>query len=125
MYIFYIDESGQREYGEKTSRYFVLCGLAVQDAHWKFLNDRINELKITYFRDPRVELKSNWIRIPSLRSDHYLEKYNIHPNEFDEFMEKVYELIEVFLNSSFYCSNRQETNAGTIHPSAKSQLDRL
>lgn len=94
MYIFYIDESGQREYGEKTSRYFVLCGFGVLDAEWKSLNDKINELKITYFKDPRVEIKSNWIRIPSVRSERYLQKYNIPSADFDEFIEKVYEVID-------------------------------
>lgn len=94
MYIFYIDESGQREYGPKTSRYFVLCGLGVPDTEWKRLNDRVSELKNTYFKTPSVETKSAWLRHPSERKKRYIDTFGISEEDLREFIERIYDLIE-------------------------------
>ena len=50
-YLFYVDESGQREYG-KTSRYFALCGLGLPVESWRLLSSDINALKVLYFGTP-------------------------------------------------------------------------
>ena len=66
MYLFYIDESGEREY-TSPGRYFVLTALGVRDRDWKLLNTDVLTLKRTYFGDVGIELKSNWLRIPTER----------------------------------------------------------
>ncbi len=89
MYLFYMDESGQREYSGP-DRYFVLTALGVQDRNWKALNNDILTLKQTYFRDVKVEIKSSWLRFPHNRMRHYLEPYGITEDDLTEFVEKVY-----------------------------------
>jgi hypothetical protein len=90
MYLFYIDESGQREYG-KTSRYFSLCGLGVPVQSWQLLNAQFNTLKQAYFGTPVIEIKSAWVRQPEDRREHYLKPYGITEVSFHEFMERLYE----------------------------------
>lgn len=94
MYLFYVDESGQREYGEGTTRYFVLCGVGIPSTSWRSLNDNINALKKLYFGDPTVELKSKWLRIPSARTKHYVRPYASKETDLQELVAKLYDLIE-------------------------------
>lgn len=44
MYLFYLDESGEREYQSK-SRYFILCALGILAQQWKGVNTDILTLK--------------------------------------------------------------------------------
>ncbi len=52
VYLFYLDESGEREY-ESGSRYFVLCALGVPVSQWRTLNMSLLNLKRTYFGQTR------------------------------------------------------------------------
>jgi hypothetical protein len=92
-YLFYIDESGQREYG-KTSRYFVLCGLAVPIELWQQINGNILALKRSYFGTPEVEIKSSWLRYPDARQKWYLDPYSISAESLTEFTERLYDILD-------------------------------
>jgi hypothetical protein len=92
MYLFYLDESGEREY-ESHAKYFVLCALGVPVQEWKTLNTEILTLKKTYFNDVDVEIKSNWLRRPNERDARYLRPYRITQEELQEFTTKVYEAL--------------------------------
>ncbi len=95
MYLFYMDESGEREY-TSSGKYFVLCSLGVQAKDWKSFNIDILTLKQTYFGDVRVELKSNWLRIPKERQRHYLVPYRITDADLIEFTSKLYDILLSF-----------------------------
>src|SRR5882762_2848993 len=71
-YRMYVDDSGEKEYGEKTSRYFVYGGVVVPVADEPRLNDAIDGAKQVCFGRTDVELKSNWLRIPREREERYL-----------------------------------------------------
>jgi hypothetical protein len=92
MYLFYLDESGEREY-ESQGKYFVLCALGVPTSEWRSLNNDVLMLKHTYFRDPRVEIKSTWLRIPKERQRRYLSRYSITEDELNEFVGKLYDAL--------------------------------
>jgi len=92
MYLFYLDESGEREY-ESQGKYFVLCALGVPVFEWRSLNNDVLMLKNTYFRDPRVEIKSTWLRIPKERQQRYLSRYSITEDELNEFVGKLYDAL--------------------------------
>jgi hypothetical protein len=93
VYLFYIDESGNREYGEGTTRYFVLCGMGIPDNEWRLLNSEMVSLKKTYFRETDVEIKSEWLRDPRKRQKRYLDTFKITADELHECVQKVYDLI--------------------------------
>lgn len=88
MYMFYLDESGEREY-TSPSRYFVLCTFGIKVDDWKDMNTNILTLKKTYFNDITVEIKSNWLRIEKERTKRYIQKYSISPEELTEFTNKL------------------------------------
>lgn len=92
MYLFYVDESGEREY-TSTGRYFVLTALGVQGRDWKPLNSDVLTLKRTYFDDVRVEIKSNWLRIPDERRRCYLDFFEIVEADLRAFTDKLYDAL--------------------------------
>jgi hypothetical protein len=92
MYLFYIDESGEREYSSP-KRYFALAGLGIPDAQWRAINSDMLTLKRTYFNDIDVEIKSNWLRMPKERQKRYLDKYPLNASELVEFTEKAYDIL--------------------------------
>ena len=92
MYLFYVDESGEREY-ESPARYFALCALGVPVHAWRAINTEMLTLKRTYFQAIDVEIKSNWLRIPKERKKHYLSVYPITEGELIEFTDKLYDLL--------------------------------
>jgi len=92
MHLFYVDESGEREYTSK-GRYFVLTALGVQGQHWKALNGAVLTLKQTYFNDFGVEIKSNWLRMPDERQRRYLDRYAIDAVALRAFTDKLYNVL--------------------------------
>jgi len=89
-YLFYIDESGQREYGQ-TSRYFALCGLGVPVASWQLINNQVHALKLSYFGTPSVEIKSTWLRFPDSQAKRYLDPYGVTEAQMNEFAGRLYD----------------------------------
>ena len=78
MYLFYIDDSGQIDYSQQTSKYFVFNALGFESSEWQSINQQIVDLKKSILKTPNAELleiKSNWLRIPKEREKHwYLDK---------------------------------------------------
>ncbi len=92
VYLFYVDESGEREYTSK-GRYFVLTALGVQGQHWKALNSKVLTLKRKYFNDVDVEIKSNWLRMPGERQKRYLARYVITAADLKAFTDELYDVL--------------------------------
>ncbi len=92
MYLFYLDESGEREY-QSRGQYFVLCALGVPISQWRALNLDVLTLKRTYFNRVDVEVKSSWLRRPQEREKRYLSPYGITEVDLREFTEKLYEVL--------------------------------
>lgn len=93
MYLFYADESGQREYNEKTTGHFVLAGMAIQDTDWRNWNDQINEIKQDAFGTTDVEFKSTWLRQPDKRRRFYSEPFGLTEEALATTVERLYEVI--------------------------------
>jgi hypothetical protein len=122
MYLFYLDESGEREYTSR-GQYFVLCALGVKVQDWKSLNGDVLTLKKTYFNNPLVEIKSNWLRIPKERSERYLDLYHITPDELNEFVQKLYDALlsyDVTLMASVVDKHRMQTKY--VNPQSPSSV---
>jgi hypothetical protein len=87
----FLDESGQREYGRETDRYYVVAGVIAV----RFLADRydaeLSGIKRLFFGDPSVELKSNWLRQPHERKKRYIDPYGITKARVKEFTDAFYE----------------------------------
>lgn len=92
MYLFYIDESGEREY-TSPSRYFVLSALGVPVQEWRSINSDMLTLKRTYFQDIGVEIKANWLRFGKERKKRYLDLFPITEAELAAFTNKAYDII--------------------------------
>ena len=90
-YLFYLDESGQREIG--SGDYFALSAVGVPLEQWHALDRQITDLKWSFFDDPDVEMKSSWFRIPREREAHYLSRYNVTDNDLTEFMDAIYDAL--------------------------------
>lgn len=99
-YVIYVDDSGDKDYatspalyGVGPTRYFVFGGvLATQDAASR-LAQEIQDLKEGSFGDPRVEVKSNWLRMPQERQKRYLDPYGITEGDLSSFTDDYYDLI--------------------------------
>lgn len=102
-HIFYIDDSGTKEYalpGELydvanggKSRYFVFAGALLSQLASNRLANAIAGRKLKYFHTPNVEIKSNWLRIPDEREKRYLKPYGISSADLNQFVTEYYELI--------------------------------
>jgi len=92
--IIFIDESGQREYGEHTDPYFVNCGVIVDKNDIAKYETELRGLKRAFFSDPNVEIKSHWLRRPEKAAERYLKKNKIELNRLKEFVEAMYRWIE-------------------------------
>lgn len=92
MYLFYLDESGEREY-ESDSQYFVLCALGVPENTWQELDARINALKQECFGRSEVEIKSSWLRRKREQQKHYIEPYGICEDSLRKFTAQLYQTL--------------------------------
>lgn len=57
-YRIYIDESGEREYGEATSAYFVYAGCISKSEDIKEVEESISRIKRGYFKADKAKFKS-------------------------------------------------------------------
>jgi Protein of unknown function (DUF3800) len=89
-YIAFCDESGQRDYGPKTDKFFVVASVLVAADEVSHLEDELRGLKRAFWGNPDIEIKSNWIRQPSERQKHYTAKHGLGPKEVDELVAAVY-----------------------------------
>lgn len=102
-HVLYIDDSGTKDYvddptkynlkGRGNSRYFVFCGILVTTKVASILSSEIIRLKLEYFGDDTVEIKSNWLRQPAERQNYYLKPYNLTEQRLTEFVLEIYRAI--------------------------------
>lgn len=100
-YIFYIDDSGTKEYAAKptnysyrgNTKYFCFGGVLIERDQNAILGEQISNHKKTYFGTDQVEIKSNWLRIPKERNSRYLQKYSLTDHRLTEFVESLYEIV--------------------------------
>jgi len=97
---FYIDDSGTKEYGDDPnqygrgkSRHFVFGGVLISHSENVKLSSEIIRLKLHYFQDENVEIKSNWLRHPKEQREQYLEPYDITDSWLTEFVDAYYQAI--------------------------------
>lgn len=90
----FIDESGQREFGPSTDQYFVCFGSIVRYSDVHNLEVELSGLKRAFFKNPNVELKSNWIRQPKEASKHYYKPLGISPPRLTNLITALYRWIK-------------------------------
>ena len=93
MFLFYLDESGQREYNNKSSRHFVLGAVAISDGDWREWNGKINAIKQGCFGTTQVEWKSVNLRQPDKCRKFYLEPFGITPEKLTGAVGEMFSLI--------------------------------
>lgn len=97
-YLLYLDDSGTKEYsdddyGVGSSRYFVFGGVLLTQESASSISELIVQLKSSAFGDERVEIKSNWLRIPHERQARYLAPYGLSEDDLTDFVEEYYSII--------------------------------
>lgn len=101
-HVVYIDDSGTKEYAAAPalysenggiSRYFVFGGVLLTINESSAITLKITALKMKYFGTDQVEIKSNWLRIPSKRADRYLTRFGITDDQLRCFMDDFYQAI--------------------------------
>jgi hypothetical protein len=85
----YIDDSGEKEYGEKTSRFFVYAGVIVDRADEAAITAEVDRLKQSAFGTTDVEIKSNWLRFPPERQRRYLDRFKISEARLRQFVDEL------------------------------------
>jgi len=96
----YIDDSGNREYSNDRdyessgkSRYFVYGGILFKQPADSALAEGVADLKRKYFDTTRVELKSNWLRLPEERERRYCRPFNVSPDVLNWLTDDLYTLV--------------------------------
>ncbi len=101
-HILYIDDSGTKEYAADPaeynskrgkSRYFVFGGALLTPDCASLLSREIIKLKLECFGTECVEIKSNWVRLPSERKRRYLTPYKVSDERFRQFIDDYYAAI--------------------------------
>ena len=94
------DDSGNREYDDNRnyetsgkSRYFVYGALLMEERESLLFITRLRELKTLVFSTADVEVKSNWLRMPSERQAHYLDPFGLDDGKMSAFVDDYYRLI--------------------------------
>ena len=97
MYLFYVEESGERDYNTKSSQHFILLAVGIAEADWHSLNKKINALKTSYFGTRNVKIKSTFLRNPEKRRRNYLDPFKemeLTEEVLTEFVAKIYAFID-------------------------------
>lgn len=94
------DDSGNREYDDNRdyensgkSRYFVYGAILMEERESQLFIARIRELKVLTFHTPDVEIKSNWLRMPTERQVRYLQRFGLTEDALTKFVDDYYQLI--------------------------------
>ena len=99
-YQLFVDDSGTREYDDDRdyvdsgkSLYFVYGAILIdQDASAKLIA-QLQVLKKLVFKTKKVEVKSNWLRMPHERKRRYMEPYGITETQLSKFTDGYYQLL--------------------------------
>lgn len=95
----YIDDSGTKEYhpdkqyGKNNTRYFVFGAIIIDVANQSILHEKMLNQKTRLLGNEKVEIKSNWLRMPNERRRRYLDRYNISENNLTDYVDELYEII--------------------------------
>lgn len=100
----FIDDSGTKEYaatsdkynlnGRGVSTYFVFCGILATNESAGVITKQIIDVKLQYFGDSEVEIKSHWLRNPDKQRNNYLEPYSIDQQHLANFCQVFYEILQ-------------------------------
>lgn len=75
------------------TRYFVFAGVLGHQDQTSLLAQKIKQLKKHHVGEVKIELKSNWLRMPGEVEKRYLTKYGISQDCLDSLVDAVYEAI--------------------------------
>jgi hypothetical protein len=89
----FLDESGQRDYGPLTDRYYVVAAAIARVEHVDMYCTELAGLKRSFFGTPAVEVKSHWLRNPAHRKRHYLDAFAVSEARLAAFVESLYDWI--------------------------------
>lgn len=99
-YLFYIDDSGTKEYAplgvdysSNNTRYFVFGGMLIDEKLNGAFVKRIKDTKVSFFQTEDVEIKSHWLRRQDKRKEKYIGKYGISESKLMDFTEAIYSII--------------------------------
>jgi hypothetical protein len=100
-FIFYIDDSGGKEYAispelysnSGNTRYFCFGGILIENNKGSVLASKLASCKKEFFGNDNVEIKSNWLRIPKECKRRYLDKYSISEEKLKDFVEYFYQIL--------------------------------
>lgn len=95
-YMMYIDDSGTKEYADKTVNLFCYAGIILRREDANGYVQIIKQIKERYFSGNIPEIKSNWLRIPKERKKHFLIPYNITDRCLNSFTKELYKTINSF-----------------------------
>jgi len=122
----FLDESGQREYGTATDRYYVVAGAIVPIGLIDAYGLELAGLKRAFFGTTEVEIKSNWLRQPAEKASHYLEPYGITASRLAVFVDALYDWIRsselLFIAGVI---DKQQMRRQYVHPHNPSSLGYL
>jgi hypothetical protein len=100
-YFLVADDSGNREYDDQQdyehsgkSRYFVYGAILIEERESSLFIARLHELKKLTFATADVEVKSNWLRMPTERQVRYLDRFGITETTLTGFVDDYYRLIQ-------------------------------
>lgn len=133
-HVVYVDDSGNKEYlpdpegyGKGVSRHFVFGGILLTTDEAGRLTSDMMALKLKYFGEDDVEIKSNWLRQNKERHKRYIDPYsNMTPDLLEDFVDKFYELIcsaEVTLIASCVDKAEVQRNYRTPFPAVQLAYD--
>ena len=90
IYRMYVDDSGEKEYGPQTSKYFVYAGVVLAASDEPTFNGEIANAKQECFGRTDVELKSNWLRIPHECEKRYLSLDGVTSEKLKAMVDRIY-----------------------------------
>lgn len=115
MYLFYVDESGERHYGPSSSQYFTLTATAIEARQWKMISMGFDAIKQKYFGTTDVEIKSVWLRNQHQRKKRYINKYQITDAQLNLLADEINNFIdglEFWLISSVFNKTQMQNQYG-------------
>lgn len=86
----WIDDTGEKEYGPKTGRFFAYVGVAVRKHREEQVAESFNDLKRMILGTDKPEIKSNWLRIPKEVQRRYVEPFDLDVRDVDAFSKAFY-----------------------------------
>lgn len=93
MFIFYIDDSGTKEFTDPQNNFFSYGGVLVNNSETSTISSEIIDLKKRYFNNESPEIKSHWLRRPEKRDKYFLTPYSISNRALNSFTTELFEYI--------------------------------